>query len=364
MTTEFGASNGSTSRRKRLARWLVAVLLILIAGGAYAIVQRPWEIRPVAVEVEVLAPDVLREVLAVNGRVAARESVNIRSAVTARANAVMVDEGDRVTAGDQLVELDTAQAEALVAQAQAALDAGEAQRQLALATAERTRALGDVASRSSLENAELNLATATKEVERLQAALDQARDQLGQYTITSPLTGVVLERTVDQGQLVDTQSILFSIADIDNPVVETDVDEVYSARLRSGLPVLMKAAGETQTRPGTVSFAAPRIDPATGGRAIAISFDEAVDLPIGMTVNANIVVSEIPDALSVPRRAILEADENPHVFVIVDGVAETRAIQFADWPAPRVRVIEGLGAGERVILEPELVSAGDLVEPK
>ena len=171
----------------------------------------------------------------------------------------------------------------------------------------------------------------------------------------------MLTRNIDQGQLVDTQSELFTIADLTTLVVETDVDEIYSARIQVGLRAVLKPAGDTTTRAGSVSFSSPTVDPATGGRAIRIAFDERVSLPVGLTVSANIIVSEEPSALSVPRGAIVVDGADSNVLVIARGVAEARAISFVDWPAERVVVTAGLAEGDKVILDPAAVRPGQAV---
>lgn len=353
----------TTSRGKR--RWIWGVLVVLaLAGGAYAYVAQPWVTRASKVAVETIAAGPVSQVLAVNGRVAALQTVNIRSLVAAQAVDVSADEGDSVAVGDVLLQLDTSQPRAQVEQAQAALDAGMTKQQQADANAERARALGDNATRVAREDAERALVAAQNEVARLQAALDQAQSQLELYTIRAPLGGVVLDRAVDRGQLVDTQTQLFTIADLSQLVVETDVDEIYSARIRAGLKALLQPVGDTVARDGTVSFAAPTVDPATGGRAIKIAFDAPVDLPVGLTINANIVVSEVEDALSVARAAIVTDGSQSHVLVIEGGVAATRPIEFEDWPAPRVIVTSGLAAGDMVILDPATVTPGQMVEAR
>lgn len=85
---------------------------------------------------------------------------------------------------------------------------------------------------------------------------------------------------------------MFTLADISELLAETDVDELYSSQIRPGLKALLKPAGGTVSQSGKVSFAAPTVDPQTGGRAVKISFDVPVSLPIGLTVNANIVVAD------------------------------------------------------------------------
>lgn len=338
--------------------WLAIGGLLLAIGVVYALLERPWEPRPARVSVETVAEGPVVQVLAVNGRVAASQAVKVRSAVSGQAIEVRAEQGASVRAGDVLVQLDTAQPKALLDQARAALDAGLVRQQQAQANADRARALGDNAPRSAREDAELSLTAASNEVSRLRAALDQAQSQLAQYTIPAPLDGVVLDRAVDRGQLVDTQTELFTVADLGQLLVETDVDEIYSSRMRAGLKALLKPAGDSVAQDGTVIFAAPTVDPSTGGRALKIAFDHAVELPVGLTVNANIIVSQTDAALSVPRGAIVTEGTHNHVLVLENGIITERAIDFSDWPAERVIVTSGLAPGDTVILDPALVSAG------
>lgn len=348
-------------RRKRRRFWPLLLLLLAAGGAAYAWIEKPWQARPLAVAAEILVPGPVTQVLAVNGRIAARKSVTVRSAVSAQALSVNADTGYSVDTGDVLARLDAAVVEAQAGQARSALEAQQVKQRQAEATAARSQALGDNATRASREEAELALAAAINETARLQAALEQVERQIAQYTVAAPMRGVVLSRGVDQGQLVDPQTELFVIADISDLVVETDVDELYSSRVSAGLKAMLKPVGASVPQEGTVIFAAPTVDPATGGRAIRIAFDSPVALPVGQTVNANVIVDEVPDALSIPRSAIITEGAQSHVLAVADGVAQRREIVFNDWPAERVIVSEGLSAGEAVILDPAAIEPGDAV---
>lgn len=337
---------------------------LLVAGAAtYAAVERPWDTRPTAVAVEYVASGPVTQVLAVNGRVAARRSVTVRASVSAQVVSVHGEEGDEVTAGRNLVMLDTAIIDTQVEQASAALEAQIVLRDQAQAAVDRARALGPNTPRAALEDAEFRLASARQETARLEAVLRQARRQLAEFTVRAPIDGVVISRDVDPGQLVDPQSELFVIADTSDLVVETDIDELYSAFVREGLTALLKPVGTSTVRTGTVVFAAPRVDSATGGRAIKIAFDEEVALPVGLTVNANVIVEEVDSALSVPRSAIISEGGKSQVIVLENGVAAAREIRFRDWPSQRVIVVDGLRAGDAVVLDPAAVRPGDKAAP-
>ena len=88
--------------RRRATPWLIAGLCLLIAGGVYAYIERPWEPRPAIVAVEVVSEGPHVQVLAVNGRVAARHAVKVRAAVIGQAMEVRAEEGASVSVGDVL----------------------------------------------------------------------------------------------------------------------------------------------------------------------------------------------------------------------------------------------------------------------
>lgn len=354
------SQQGKPRAKRKLGRWMV-LLLLIVAVAAYVGSNRPWEAKPKAVSAEIVTSGPVSQVLAVNGRVAARQSVTVRAAVSAQALAVAADVGDVVSAGDLLVRLDASLVTAQVEQARSSLDAQVVKEQQAEANATRSQALGDNTTRASREDAERSLDAARNETARLRAVLEQSERQVAQYTISAPIAGTVLSRGVDQGQLVDAQTELFVIADTTDLVVETDVDELYSSRVKAGLKALLKPVGASVAQMGTVTFAAPSVDASTGGRAIKIAFDEPLSLPVGLTVNANVIVDEVSDALSVPRAAIVTEGADSHVMVIEGGVAVARSIEFSDWPADRVIVTSGLAEGDVVITSPSDVADGDLV---
>ncbi len=344
-------------RPRRTLLWAVPVLAAL----AGLMVWQPWAERPPEVTLEPVSSGPVKRVLAVNGRVAAERSVAVRSTVAGQIADVLVDEGDAVERGTLLARLDTEDVDARLKAALAAYDAGTVRLAQAEADATRARALGANVARRTLEDAERAVAAAGDETMRLRALLEQVQSQAAFYRIVAPLTGTVLTRSVEPGQVVDTQTALFTVADLTELVVETDIDELYAAEITPGLPAFLKPAGVADTLPGTVSFAAPLIDPGTGGRAIRIRFDTAQPLPVGLTVMANIIVEDLPDALSVPRGAIRTDGADQIVLVAEAGRAMRRVVSVIDWPAERVVVTSGLREGEEVISNPTGLRDGQAI---
>src|SRR5690606_913354 len=155
MSASSKSSSSSSPRRRRRWGWPVFFALLLAGGGAYAYMERPWETKPLKVEAEIVKAGPVTQVLAVNGRVAARETVNIRAAVSGQALERMGEEGSDVKGDHVLLRIDPASAEAVVAQARAPRDAGLVQEPRAKAAAGRAQAHGENATRSTREDADL-----------------------------------------------------------------------------------------------------------------------------------------------------------------------------------------------------------------
>jgi RND family efflux transporter MFP subunit len=338
--------------------WAVAgVVAVAVAALAYF---QPWATPVVTVAVETAALGPVSRVLAVNGRIAGVQSVEVRSLVTGTLDAVWVQEGDTVTRDQTLITLDTAAQQAVLRQAVAGLDSALVAQEDADATLTRTKALGANAARVTFDTATRTAERAAQEVARLTALLQQAQIQLDRFTLKAPIAGTVLLMQADPGQSVDPTGVLMTIADLGELVVETDVDESYATQVREGQPAALQLSGQTEVLAGHVSFVSQRVEADTGGLAVKLSPDQPLIAPIGLTVTANITVDDRPAALTVPRAALVSTGDA--VLVVTDGKAQRRAVTVIDWPAARLIVTDGLIAGDVVITDATGLTDGQAVK--
>jgi RND family efflux transporter MFP subunit len=307
--------------------------------------------RPPLVPVEIATPAPVTRVLAVNGRIAAVRSVDVRATVSGRLATLAVAEGDAVDTGQVLAEIDAEAQSAVVRQAVAALDAALVAQDQARETYDRLLALGTNVARSTLETEARAVQSAVQEVARMTAILDQARVALRNHTIRAPLGGTVLVLNVEEGQTVDPSTPLMTLADLGELVVEADVDEAYATQIARDQPAVLLLAGETGTRDGHVSFVSRRVDTATGGFAVKIAFDDPVAAPVGLTVATNIVVERREAALTVPRTALETGAQGTGVFLVRDDTARFVPVSVVDWPAARLIVTDGLSEGDVLIVD-------------
>lgn len=356
---------GSSQRRPRFWIGTALFVVIVVSAGAWLGIGRPWQPKPLQVGTERLEAGPAQRVLAINGRIVPQIQVNIGPTVGGRLAEVEVQEGDLVKAGEVMARLDDKEQRAVVDQASAVLDGARATLQQAKIELERAKGLGDAISRKDLDAAQLASQKAQNDVGRLSAAQAQALSLLAQYTIRAPFAGTVLVRGADPGQVVSSSTVLFSLADTAHLLVEASVDEVYAGEIRRGLEARLQPSGYNRTFEGEVSSVSPTVDSSTGGRLVRVSIPETEDLrlPIGLTVNLNIVVAADPSAVTVQRSAIVDATTTPAVFVIERGKAVRRFIEFIDWPSTRLIVRSGLKSGDLVITDPKGVSDGMSVSP-
>jgi len=336
-----------------------AAIAACVGGLVYL---QPWTPAqlPVAVEQASAAP--VTRLLAVNGRIAALHSVDVRALVGGPVTQVEVTEGQAVDAGQVLARIDATTQNAIVRQAFAGLDAALVAQEQAIAVYERSVALQGNISVAALEADRRAVQSAKQEVARMTALLDQAQEQLAQHSVTAPIAGTIVTLEAEPGQIADTTTVLMTLADLGELVVKTDVDEAYATQIAVGQRAVLNLPGEAETRTGRVRTVAGRVDAATGGLAVKVAFDAAVSAPIGLTVTANIIVDERDSALTVPRTALVTDESGTAIFLAQDGVARRRTVSVIDWPAARLLVTEGLSPGDPVIIDATGVSDGQPVK--
>ena len=347
------------SPNRRIWLWISAsVMGLMLAALAYS---QLWVSGPSLVPVEMAQQAPVTRLLAINGRIAAVNSVDIRPVVTGTLITIAVTEGDVVEADQPLAQVDAAAQSAIVRQAMAGRDAALVAQAQAIESYERALSLGPNIARSVLETDAHVVQTAVQEVARQTAALDQAQVVLGNHTIRAPRSGTVVALDAELGQLTGPTIPLLTLADLSDLVVEADVDEAYATQIALGQPAVLQLAGEARNRDGHVSFVSSLVDAATGGLAVKIAFEVPVMAPIGLTVATNIIVERRDAALTLPRTALQTGPDGTGVLLVRNGTAMFQPVSVVDWPAARLIVTGGLTEGDAVIIDPTDIEVGQAV---
>lgn len=343
-------------------RWGIGLAVLgVIAAGSLLLLRRAPE-----AEVITVRGQTTELVLAVVGRVRPDDLVEVRSTNAGQVTRILVDDGAAVAAG-QVLAVVRSEVEAAQTRAEAArVRAAEAETEEARLAFERTRALAErgFAAPAALDQARARLATARASQKAAQAGLEAQAAQTREFEVRAPMSGVVLMRYVDAGQVVTPTTTLMDLGSRGRIEIRAEVDEAYADALRPGMAARAALSGSDAVFPVRLGEVAPRVDATSGGRLIKL-YPEAPSLLVpGRSVDVNIVVEQRNGALVIPRSAILEATAKPKVMVVgADDTIQPRAVQVLRWPSANAIITGGLRAGERIVVKPEGLKAGARIRP-
>lgn len=336
-----------------LAAAIVAAALVLSAcGNANGDSEKDAKDKVPAVPVEVAATQ-RAEMAALYSGTAPVESDRkafVMPKVQGEIRQVLADEGERVRAGQVL----------------ARLDGDKLRLEVALNEATMRKLERDYNRNLELQQKGLVSATAIDnlkyELEAAKANWELARLQLSYCDIRSPIDGTVTQRldvvkvgntvTPVGGVIESGQSSLFVVEDLDTLMLRVNVPERELAKLSVGqVAQLTFDAVPNHVFEGKIELISPYVsaDTATFTARIRVTKTDGLLRP-GMFARVAIVYERKPDALQIPRTALLDGDGPPKVFVVKDGKALERAVKLGLSNGAWIEVTDGLKDGEQVVV--------------
>jgi len=404
-----------TPKRKGLIRRhpVASVLALLaLAGVGQAVASR---IRGPEVEAVQVRRGPLVQKVVVAGRVTPPSQVRVASQVGGTVQAVVVDEGAEVKPGDVLVQLDTSELKAALAQAQAGVaqararlrqllsisapTQGEAVRQaelqvdLAQKRVDRQRQLQGAGSGTAeqLDEAEASLELARSRLEsaraqaggsgrggadvqlqqaavaQAEAAAQLARVRLEQATLRAPVPAVVLRREVEPGDTVQLGRELLVLARTGATRLSVEPDEKNLAFIRVGQPAVASADAFPQERfPAAVESVSPGVNPERGTVEVKLSVPTPPPyLRPDMAVSVEIEVARKEEAVAVPAEAVRDVTSPaPWAWAVRDGRARRVEVKVGLSGEGRVELLAGPADGEWLLTGKAPVTEGGPVRVK
>lgn len=210
-----------------------------------------------------------------------------------------------------------------------------------------------------------DVAVARSQLREAQAAVRQARLDLSQRTIYSPISGVVIQRNAEPGQSIVPGQGLLTIADMSRTEVFVETDETNLPRLRVGQRALIIApAYPTRPFPAVLFQIGPQVNTERGvvGLRLRPEYLPSFARP-DMTVDVNIEVARFPRALSVPISSVIEQNGRAYVYTVENGRVVRRDIESLGRGANRA-AIRGLDRNAQVVVQATRVSPGQRVRAR
>jgi RND family efflux transporter MFP subunit len=220
-----------------------------------------------------------------------------------------------------------------------------------------------------VEAARKEVEAAAAQLEQAEAALAQAGERQSYTVIESPLTGVVVQRHVEPGEVTNPGmgGPLLLLADPSSVYYEARVPERAALRVvpDQRVDVIVQGNGDRHVE-GRVERLVPVADPQSRDFLIRIEITQGTDITKpGVFARGMIVVEESPQAVVVPKEALVERGGTTLIFVVVEGSAEQRAASVGLSDERRAEVLAGLAPGESVVVVgAEGLQDGDAVQVK
>lgn len=338
-----------------LAALVVVVMIVLSRSGSRNADPTAGAIRPVAVETRPVTRGTIDLLVTAVGTVAAKHDVQVSSETMGRVTRIPVQVGDRVTAGQTLVEVDNELKVIAVEQARAALLAAEtnvAKAKKDLERAEKLFQAGDVAD-VELEGTRLAFRSADAGAKGAAVNLKLAERQLADTRIKSPVSGSVAAKMIELGEMVTPGKVVANIVDTGNLKVLVSIPEDQIGRIRPSQDVRLRVDSDPgEAFRGTVTSVGAKAEARAAHTypvEIAAGKEAANAFKVGMFARVEIRADRAEHALLIPKEAVLGGKEKPAVFVVEQGFARLRPVRLGIADGERYHVTEGLQEGEMVV---------------
>ncbi|MFC3174828.1 efflux RND transporter periplasmic adaptor subunit [Novosphingobium bradum] len=311
---------------------LIGVVVLAGLGGAAW-----WRTGAIAVTLVHPHYGAATELVYGTGFVEAQQPVSVQARITAPVARVLVEEGQRVTRGQPLFLLADDEQRALLAQA-------AAQRRAAEQTEYRTVTLF---RQGWVTRAARDQAVANADVARAAQATAGARQD--QLVVRAEIDGVVTRRDVEPGELATPTRVLALLGDPARVRINATIDERDIARVAPGQQALMSTdAMPGRAIPARVAEITPGGDPAQRAFRVRLLPASAANLPLGLSLEVNIVTRRKDRALLVPASAVSAGA----VWVVRDGRAHRQEVRTGIAGGEAVEVLAGLSATDSLVDKP------------
>jgi HlyD family secretion protein len=365
--------NKRRKNRKRIVWIVITVAVVVIAAGVILTRRGGNGANDLGPTVEVERGDVIEKALAV-GSIVPRNEISVKSKVSGVVERIFKEPGDHVGMGDPLLEVRPDPTPLELAQAKRQIEMDGISLRNAEKNLVRSRELLDrglVSDREfegaekEYEQAALQLKISKEYLELLEKGKVKIAGRQIESVIKAPISGYILEKEINIGDPVvpltsyQEGTVLMTIADMDSLVFKGTVDEIDVGKLDLGMPVKIKIGALPDTEvPGVLEKISLKAREESNSRMfpveISIEDMEIALLRAGYSANADIIINEATDVLTIPERVVYFDGDSVYVEVAgADGGREKVPIETGLSDAIRIEVRSGLREGQEILEKPQ-----------
>jgi HlyD family secretion protein len=346
----------------------IPLLLVLVAGGLMLSrcgSNSAAEEIPMFKEIPVKRGTFISTVTA-NGVVVPIDRIELKSKASGLIEELHAEVGDHVKKGDLICRLDQKDELSAVGQAQADYDIAQAELANAKQAYERNEQLyaEHLVSDEERDQVDLNLAVAKGKLFQTKTILDRAQERLSESIVRSPIDGLILQKYVEQGQIIASGvsnvsggTPIVDVADMRNVYIKAGVDEIDIGRIRVGQTgTVVAEAYPNQTFTGEIVRIAPeaRIEQNVTLFDIVLEVKNPDEkLKSGMNTTLEVTLEKKQDVLLIPKMMLLPTVDKHKWMVRVkeDGGYQLKEVEIGLSNFRDAEVISGLKEGDIVAVE-------------
>jgi RND family efflux transporter MFP subunit len=353
--------------RKKIYWFVIICVVALTVWAAYfrQVGKKDEEARIVPVEINTVSTGSIEQTIEATGWIEANSVVTVKSKVPGRIESlqlvingngsVPIEEGVEVEKGQQICQIDHDVYVAHVAAAKATVEARKVELADAVREKERMSKLFESGSATAQTRDKAITAAdlATANLASAKANLELAEINLRESSIVSPIDGVVTAKYIDEGNLIGIDDPIVKLADIRTVKVVVALAEKYATATTAGMPVRISVdAFAGREFDANVYSVYPALDEQTRTLQVEARLDnERMLLKPGMFARVILITRRADNAVVISRDVVLggKVDE-PYVYVVEGQTARKRIIKTGITQADRLEVVEGLKAGEKLVV--------------
>ncbi len=315
----------------------------MIFGKENSYAEAPKAEAPVSVAAVIVEPTIIDSVVTAAGALSSKNTSVLSSKIMGRVVRLSVQEGDRVDAGKLLMKIDSGEITAQAIQARAAYNNARLQY-------DRIKSLYDAKASTQME-----MDQATLGLENAQAGLQAAKAMESYTIITAPISGQIVEKRINLGEMALPGQPLIKIEDNRNLRLEVTVKDLDILSIQPGKPVKVQIDAMPGVEiSGIVSQVVQASDVRTHSFIVKVDIPARKGLITGMYGKAFFTIGK-REAILVPKSAVVEMSGISGVYIVSgDRGAVFQMIQVGEERGNFVEVISGLKKGDQVISDKHL----------
>ncbi len=338
------------------------IALILFAALSLTACRKPAPARQMDAEPDVakvqvheIKPRTWRQTIRTFGRIEAAEKVTISAEISGKVNEVLFEEGDQIQGGQKLVSFDLSESRMQLKQAEGNLSGVTARLNEARTMLARREDLYKqrAIAKEQLEAARTNVAALEATFAQLSVGRNLARHNIKRGQLHSPVSGTVVSRNVDAGEVALPGQTLAVIHVTDTMRVTTWVTQEEINTVRTGIECQVTTTGARgRTWQAHVESVGNAANPGTGNFPVRLTVNNSDGLlKAGMSAMVTLTGLETNDAIVIPETAIVDRNRKRVVYLLdKDRAREVEPVLAAGSTGSIRQVLHGLNVGDRVIV--------------